>query len=156
MARASVNSDSCQQGEHEQMKCVKLRRWAALAVALAASAVCWAGCGPQELPAGSLTGKVSLKGEPLSGGMVTIINSDTGIGASGEIDSSGRFRIDSARTGTYQVAIQPPAAPTPDEMAAGAKPESSPIPPKYQDPQTSGLTATVNEGSNEANFDLES
>lgn len=51
--------------------------------------------------------------------------------------------------------IQPPSAPSPEEMAEGAKAVPSKIPPKYQAPESSGLKATVNQGENTADFVLE-
>jgi len=130
--------------------------WQSALVLGAAACLFWSGgCGPKELPTGQLTGKVTHHGQPLAKGVVTLVNSQTGIGASSPLDASGAYRIESVRTGNYQVAVQPPPAPSPEEMASGAKVELSPIPPKYQDPQASGLTATVNEGANTADFDLQ-
>ena len=74
-----------------------------------------------------------------------------GCGASGEIDASGGYQIPSLRTGEYNVAVhQAPPAP-------GAAPKGNwklNIPEKYQTAQTSGLTATVREGKNTADFAL--
>ena len=113
------------------------------------------GCGAGQAPTGNLSGKVTLQGEPLTSGTVVLVNSETGIGASSELDASGGYRIDSVRTGEYQVAIQPPPAPSPEAMAEGAKAEPSAIPDKYQDPQASGLKATVAKGENTSDFDLQ-
>ena len=102
---------------------------------------------------GSILGKVTCRGQPLTGGIVTFINEKVGGGASSEIDSSGAYRITSIRTGEYNVAIhrQPPKPETPRQVAGAQKLN---IPEKYQTPQTSGLTATVKEGQNTADFSL--
>ncbi|MDI9445306.1 MAG: carboxypeptidase-like regulatory domain-containing protein [Planctomycetota bacterium] len=132
------------------------RIWqSALALSAIACALWCGGCGSSEPPTGQVAGKVTYQGEPVTKGVVTFVNSETGIGASSELDSSGAYRIESVRAGDYQVAIQPPSAPSPEEMAEGAKAEKSPIPAKYHDPQASGLTATVNEGANTADFDVQ-
>jgi hypothetical protein len=137
------------------MRSMNLIRQSALALCAMACVFWCGGCGSGELPTGQVAGKVTYKGEPLTKGVVTLVNSQTGIGASSELDSSGAYRIESVRAGDYQVAIQPPPAPSPEEMAEGAKVEESPIPAKYNDPKASGLTATVNEGVNTADFDLQ-
>jgi hypothetical protein len=110
------------------------------------------GCGTKGPPVGSVAGKVSYKSQPLTTGVVTLLNEKTGCGASGEIDASGSYQIPSLRTGDYNVAVhQAPPAP------GAATPKGNwklNIPEKYQTPQTSGLTATVKEGKNTADFSL--
>ena len=118
------------------------------------AAACWlAGCagGP---PTGSVSGKVTCNGAPLSAGVVLFSNPQTGVGASAGLDTSGAYRIESIQTGQYQVAIQPPPPPAPHEMEQAAAAPRSSVPQKYQDPKTSGLTATVNEGPNTRDFAL--
>jgi len=127
-------------------------RWGLLAGLVVAA--CWAaGCagGP---PTGSVSGKVTCNGAPLSAGVVLFSNPQTGVGASAALDASGTYTIKSIPTGQYQVAIQPPPPPAPHEMQqASAAPRAS-IPQKYQDPKKSGLTATVKEGANTQDFAL--
>lgn len=117
--------------------------------------VCWlGGCGPAGAPTGSVQGKVTHNGAPLTTGTVTFVNQGTGVGASAELDGTGNYRVESILTGDYQVAIQPPAAPNPEEVAAGAKVQTLTIPDKFQSPQTSDLTAKVEVGSNTVDFEL--
>ena len=114
--------------------------------------VCWhVGCGPSGPPTGSVSGKVTHNGQPLTTGVVTFINEKAGSGASSDLDASGGYRITLIRTSEYNVAIhrRPPA---PGEKIIGNGRLS--IPEKYQDHQTSGLTATVKEGKNTADFGL--
>ena len=113
----------------------------------------WIGCG-QGNPTGSISGKVTHNGEPLTTGVVMFLDSDAGIGASAELDADGVYEVLSLPTGQYQVAIQAPPAPSPEEVASGAQLEKLEIPDKYLDPQTSGLTATITEGENSADFTL--
>lgn len=120
----------------------------------AVAALYVAGCGPSELPVGSVAGTVTLSGRPLPAGTITLVNSDRGFGASAEIDASGAYRIDTIPAGSYQVLIQGPEAPSPEQMAEGVRAEASPVPQKYQSPETSGLNVDVSEGANEASFEL--
>lgn len=113
-----------------------------------------AGCGSDELPVGSVAGSVTLSGRPLPAGTITLVNSDRGFGASAEIDASGAYRIDTIPAGPYQVMIQGPEAPSPEQMAEGVRAETSPVPQKYQSPETSGLSVEVTEGENQATFEL--
>jgi hypothetical protein len=127
-------------------------RWGPL-LGLAASA-CWlVGCGGGPTT-GSVSGKVTLNGAPLAAGVVLFSNAKTGVGASATLDASGAYRIESIRTGEYQVAVQPPPAPAPHEMQPGAAPPTTDVPAKSQDPATSGLKATVEKGANTADFAL--
>ncbi|MBN2295064.1 MAG: carboxypeptidase regulatory-like domain-containing protein [Pirellulales bacterium] len=106
------------------------------------------GCGLAEPPRGAVSGAVIYNGQPLTSGVVTLVNETTGVGASVELDSSGGYYIQSIRTGQYKVAIYNTPPPP------GGKPVMLDIPGKYQDIQTSGLSVTVEEGDNTADFKL--
>lgn len=123
--------------------------------ALATALLSFAGCGSSVAPTGTVTGQVTLSGNPLTTGVVTLINPDQGLGASSEIDASGKYQIEAVPTGQYQVVIQGPEAPSPEEMDGGAKIEASPIPPKYRAAETSGLSVEVGKGANQADFELQ-
>ena len=136
---------------------MKQRSWGArLAVLLGLLAcVSWyAGCGAKDQPTGSVVGKVTYNGQPLTTGVVTFINEKAGSGASGEIDSSGAYRITSLRTGEYRVAIHRQPPPMLEGPRQGTGAWKLDIPEKYQAHRTSGLTATVKEGKNTADFAL--
>ena len=116
-------------------------------VLLAAGAV---GCRGSAVPMGTVSGTVTLKGKPLTEGIVVFHNVEMGSGATAELDASGRYTMKAAlRVGQYRVAIQPP-------LGAGpmAPIPQSDIPPAYQDFETSGLTAVVNTGHNVIDFEL--
>jgi hypothetical protein len=111
------------------------------------------GCGPARAPTGKVSGKVTLQGQPLSSGVVLFSNEKLGAGASAKLDPTGSYQLDAPLpVGSYQVAVQPPPPPAPHEMPQAAPPPRTNIPAKYQDPKTSELKATVNEGSNTADF----
>lgn len=106
------------------------------------------GCGLAEPPSGSISGKVIYNGQPLTVGVVTLVNETTGVGASVELDSSGDYYIQSIRTGQYNAAVHNSPPPP------GARAVMLNIPEKYQDIQTSGLSVTVEEGENSADLKL--
>ena len=127
-------------------------RWPVL-LGLAVAVSGGLGCGSVEPPTGSLSGNVTYNGQPVTAGVVTLVNDQAGMGASGELDASGRYRIESVRTGQYKVAIhrQPPPPESGPEVFRSWKLN---IPEKYQDLESSGLSATVSEGKNTADFSL--
>ncbi|MGI6416746.1 MAG: hypothetical protein ACOX1P_13830 [Thermoguttaceae bacterium] len=99
------------------------------------------------------------EGKALTTGFVLFVNEESGVGASAPLDSSGNYQIPSIQTGDYQVAFGHPPAPGPEEMEGAEKgaqiviPKLD-IPDKFLNPKTSGLTATVVEGDNTADFSL--
>lgn len=110
------------------------------------------GCGSGGPPSGTVSGKVTLNGQPLSAGVVVFTNSAAGVGASASLDERGIYHLPSIPAGSYDVAIQPPPPPPPEEMPQ-VRPKS-PIPDPFRDPETSPLKATINQGQNTADFPL--
>lgn len=102
---------------------------------------------------GTLSGKVSLKGQPLSGAQVSLVSSKSGSGAIIEIGQDGAFAFkEPLPVGTYRVAIVPKP---PEPLAPGTKASKAPpseIPIKYQQIESSGFTAEIKGGKNEAAF----
>jgi hypothetical protein len=125
--------------------------WAGLAVILVSMCI-FAGCSGGQ-PTGSISGTVALGGSPLTAGAVVFTNEATGFGVTAELDASGTYRIPSIPTGQYQVAIEPPPPPAPHEMDQRGAPRTE-VRRKYQDPHTSGLSATVQRGANTVDFAL--
>ena len=121
---------------------------------------CWAallplllsGCGDGS-PTGSLSGKVTINGNPVAGAKVSMISSKSGSGALIDIGADGSFQSrDPLPVGSYKVAIvpNPPEPAAPGTKAAKGAP--SEIPEKYQRPESSGFSAEVKAGRNEASF----
>ncbi len=107
------------------------------------------GCGGESKPSTvPVTGLVTLNGEPVAEASVTFYPQE-GRSASGVTDSSGIFTLttfeagDGAIAGKHRVSIgkqsNVPAGNTPEELAK-IKEE---IPSKYNNAETSGLTADV-------------
>ncbi|MBS0203534.1 MAG: hypothetical protein JSS49_11585 [Planctomycetes bacterium] len=149
---------------------IKMRRAAAqLGVCYIVMASCVLGCGEKVKGVDpnlvKVTGKVTLDGKPLPKGDISFVSADNpGKGYTGTIDSSGGFSLaysqsaQGALPGNYKVRI---AAVDGGGGTMGAKGEVSEpkslIPEKYNNPETSTLTATVEKGkSNHFTFDLKS
>lgn len=104
-------------------------------------------------PTGVVSGNVTCQDRPLSLGTVAMID-ENGTVASGMI-SDGRYKVENVPVGpvTITVHVYPPSPmmhpPTGPE--AGAKPRPPlvfvPIPSRYNDASSSGLTYTVVQGS---------
>jgi hypothetical protein len=126
-----------------------------------------AGCGPAT---GSISGKVTYKDKPLSGGKVTFLTSDQKV-KTALIGPDGTYTLDQVTVGPAQIAVDPPVALPPmmpgmkmdaSKMgglgpdAATPPPDAKPVslPPHYQNTEKSGLTYTVTTGKQEYNIPL--
>ena len=121
------------------------------------------GCGPSNPDTGNVTGVVTYNGSPLSGVSVNF-TPDSGRPANGKTDASGRYVLstfgvdDGAMIGSHRVHIAaasdtPPPMPGTEE-AENAAEQKAPFPEKYASTSTTDLTAQVESGDNEINFDL--
>lgn len=123
-----------------------------------------AGCGgasdaPQTV---SAKGVVKYQGKPVPKLSVSFIP-DQGMLAYGTTDSNGSFSLqtnapgDGAKVGLYKVAISfvPDEVPPMPGFPGSDKPVTSPIPTKYADKETSGLTATVDKDYSKNNYTFE-
>lgn len=137
------------------IKVIRFSCFRATCLLLTAALVVWtAGCSGE--PTGSVAGKVVHRGKPLTGWDVQMYSKKLGVGASGSLDSAGRFAIaNPLPTGIYEVYLTPPTPPepTPDKEATPTKPAQT-IPPRYADAKTSGLSFPVEVGPNEFVIEL--
>ena len=131
------------------------------------------GCGGAT---GSVSGKVTYKGEPLGGGQVLFYSVGQAT-ATSPIGPDGTYNIDKIAAGPVKIAVEtasakpakrPPGIPTPppDAMIKDAstsplynpqgqsKGKYVPIPEEYGDAEKSGLTYTVTGGSQSHDIDL--
>jgi len=146
-----------------------------LCLILLFSVFCFSGCGPKRPPLGKIEGTVRFDGEPIESGTIIFT-------VSGQRDASGQivngnikdvttFDIgDGAPVGEARIAVivikdspaQAVASPAFDDSAA---PGGGPvmrleggdfaIPPRYFNPETSGLTTTIKQGiTNSVNLEL--
>jgi len=126
-----------------------------------------AGCSGGREPTYPVEGRVTLRGEPLSSGMI-IFRPAQGPVATGKIDEQGRFRLstygegDGAVAGRHAVRLGLPDktfdVPA-DELEFTTEfdtpPPEPPFPSKYLAFETSELTAEVKEDGNHFEFNLE-
>ncbi|MDB5340923.1 MAG: hypothetical protein JWN70_6542 [Planctomycetaceae bacterium] len=129
-----------------------------------------AGCGEAKIPTGKLSGKITYKAAPVTGGTVTFRNNEQGIVAAGTLDASGEYHLMFAGgpevpAGDYVITITPPETHVPiaSELVSvgGQVPvvngqRSFPnIPAKYRSFNTSGLKKTIDEGENSCDLTLD-
>lgn len=143
---------------------VSLGRVGGVAAAVAFAAVLGCGAG-YELDTAPVSGVVTVDGEPLTGGTI-YFTTGRGRGAGAKIQPDGSYELrtyrdgDGAAVGLNKVGVtaydnmalyyQQAAG----ESAGGGRPRPL-IPPKYFDPETSGLEFDVKAGKrNQADFDL--
>jgi hypothetical protein len=126
-----------------------LGRWSVLLGVFAVLTGCGGGSdAPATVP---VKGVVTYQGKPVAKLSVSFIP-EKGLLATGTTDAEGRFVLmtqkpgDGAMVGSYKVAIAFDSGeipPMPGMEPPGYKPPESPIPAKYADASTSGLTQTV-------------
>jgi hypothetical protein len=109
------------------------------------------GCGSSRT-LGRVGGQVSLDGKPCGGMMVVFACPEQRAFITAEVGNDGRYAVQMAEghglpLGTYEVTIR--AAPP---KSWDRPPAMIPIPNRYRDPKTSGLSFTVVEGENQ--FDI--
>lgn len=129
---------------------------------LAGCAALWAvGCGsagppgPEKLPVVPAGGKVMFQGKPLPNASVSFQHAEGKVAPSGKTDAQGNFKLttygseDGAPAGNYKVTVAVSAVQEIEPGVLAPEPEGgfkSPIPEKYGNPATSGLTAEVPAG----------
>lgn len=125
------------------------------AVCLFVSVVGLIGCDPPETPKGTVSGTVTYKGKPITGGEVELYSEAAGVGANVPIDENGRFALNiPIATATYQVCINPPHAHPGEEVPPARMRGFRETPAKARDLKTSGLTVTLNKGVNDVTIEL--
>ena len=124
------------------------------------------GCGPSTA---TVTGTVTFRGRPLPAGTVVFHGPDGRTGHA--LIADGRYTVEAAPLGPVRISVRAHAGrpagmpglngkvpPAPKEAAAGIEgpPDGKhvPIPPRYQDPETSDLTYTVRAGDQTHDVDL--
>lgn len=149
-----------------------MREKAAVCLAVAALAVALGGCGKKDPNLPDLvpvSGTVTVDGQPLAEGVVYFspVGETRGVPAFGRTDAQGRYTLGSDKlgkgtpVGEYRVTIG--KAVSADGSTPGGK-DFDPmtdagtvrqlLPPKFSDPSATTLTATVEEGGKEIDFDL--
>ncbi len=116
------------------------------------------GCGFLE-NAGTVSGTVQYKGQPLSEGSVSFV-SDNGQVATGTIDQNGRYVVSHVPVGSAKVTVQVVSVAEPPMSFAGTskpalgKAAGPKIPLRYALSATSGLQHSVTKGKQQFDIDL--
>jgi hypothetical protein len=125
------------------------------------------GCGGGRPGTAEVTGTVTYKGKPVTAGTVHFLAADDSQSASAELSPEGTYAMPAAPVGPVKVAVQTAAFRYRPVVAAGARPPVGgpasvpqyrpvdhhvgtvyvPIPTRYEAPSTSGLTFTVQKGT---------
>lgn len=135
----------------------RYRVWAS--TCFAALMLAAAGCGPSQA---TVSGKVTLRGKPVTAGTVMFVGNNNQI-ATGKLDEQGHYVAPRVPMGSLKVAVQTLRPEQLQSMANQSKEASAlpsrlanlvPVPQKYTDPETSGLTCQVNQAQQEYNIDL--
>jgi hypothetical protein len=121
----------------------------------------------------AITGKITYQGKPLPVGNVTFVPEQGGGGFTSEI-RNGEYKVTKVPLGPSKIAVMTPSQSTPNQYMEkmrpppemlkqaqgkvpgdpGSDPKPVPIPKKFNDPDTSGLTYTVTGGSQVHNIDI--
>lgn len=146
--------------------------WSSLAPLMALALGGLAGCG-ESTTFGTVTGRVLLRGKPVSAGQVSFLGED-GVPVCGAIGPDSTYRVEQVPIGVAIVTVddapqgEPPKPAAPRVVgrrtdgrpilapAPGSTPKPRPpsaMPAKYTDTKTSGLQLTVGRGRNQ--FDIE-
>ena len=111
-------------------------------------------------PSFPTTGIVTWNGEPATGALVTLQSLSHNLSASGRTDAKGEFALttwrqgDGAVAGDHKVTIE--TIVVAGYTSEGGLIEVNAMPPKYEKPETSGLTATISDkGKNVLSFAVE-
>ncbi len=106
----------------------------------------WARARP---PVYKATGQVTWNGEPASGAVLVLSSKVHNVAAVGSADANGRFSLttwdagDGGVAGEHRVGVE--KSEIIGHLADGSPIQVNVMPPKYQNPETSGLTATIHE-----------
>ncbi|MFO0797050.1 MAG: hypothetical protein U0804_06200 [Gemmataceae bacterium] len=105
-------------------------------------------------PTGTVAGTVSYNGGPVHSGSLNLI-STSGAAALAKIGDGGAFKVDGELpAGEYTAYVTPPVPEPLPPGANAAAPKKFEVPAKYQAPTTSGITVTVQSGSNDLKVDF--
>ena len=116
-----------------------------------------------------VTGHVIYHNAPVTGGNVLLYAEGNSAPFPIYIKADGSFNVSDTPTGPMRVAIETDSVPAPGDnlppqppggppssgqINAGDMPKKIPIPPKYKDPLSSGLTWEIKRGRNNRDFTL--
>ena len=118
------------------------------------------GCGGDEDPVGSVTGKVTYRGNAVQEGNVSFRAQGAGIVASGQLQPDGTYQLLFGGTpyvpaGEYAVVITPPSYLVDPEKPHPQRKAQPNIPRQYRKDSTSPFKVAVKEGENTLDFEMQ-
>lgn len=115
------------------------------------------GCGGKKA---SVSGEVTYRGKPLPSGNVSFFDAKKEIVGTATI-SNGKYSLASVPAGSMKITVTTPLIPPvdrrhppPKDMPGGQLAPSVPIPPRYANPENSGLTYEVQPGEQQHKIEL--
>ena len=140
-------------------------------LAVCACMMSFGGCGGESYgPTGTIEGKLTMDGKPMAAGYaVSFMQMQTGFLAYGITDAEGKFNVKSWNNGNmpigkYDVMIAPPGGESTEDAQLSAEDRfdkqqvsgklRSPIPARYRETTTSGISFEVKEGANHCDVDI--
>jgi hypothetical protein len=111
-----------------------------------------------KFPTAPVSGVVTYKGKPVTHGKVVFFHETAPVAGGGTIELDGRYEL-TAPVGNCRIAIQSRQVPPKDLPKEKMNPGyflglKSEIPNRYEDHMRNGLTFTVKDGQNTADWDL--
>jgi hypothetical protein len=119
-------------------------------ILMVAGALVMPGCEKSPPPSGTVTGKVTCNGVPVTRGMIRFHPTEGGVPYPGTLNSDGSFSFSGVPLGDMVVTVQPV---TDKWQPAG---DDVPIPDKYKDPATSDFYCKIRSGPQKLEIDLRS
>jgi hypothetical protein len=119
--------------------------------------VALAGCSGHGVNKVTVNGTITYKGQPLRSGFVKLVGSGTT--SAGVIQPDGTFIITDVVPGEVKAFVveapQGTRSPSPEETkSSGARKPPPPLPERYRDPETAGLTYTITPETKELLIDI--
>jgi len=115
------------------------------------------GCGPSY---GKVSGEVKFSGKPIPTGTISFIPKQKGARAVGGTIQNGQYSVPLVPVGDVTITVNVPPPPPPEKPKKPVrkkekKKEDEPVPTRYGDPKSSGLSMTVMAGEQTNNIDLQ-
>ncbi len=124
------------------------------AALLAATLTLLAGCGKPTKKMVTVTGTVTYNGQQLKSGIVKFV-APNGDFATGNIGPDGQFTVTDVVPGEQKVGyVGGPMSAGSSDGSKNAADKGVSVPPKFSDPQTSGVTVTVPETGGAVTIEL--